>query len=146
MDLRHPGLDFAVSSGLLDEDKKQQEEDNQQVGLEILRNPKRDMSDGPDPDIGPKFNMGYEVIVIRRISWILPQPDAPNFKRVITEATKGAIAGFADTDQRHVFLSVIMGLPSGPRQTITHHIFPRNLKLLSDVKENKAGPITLQPR
>ena len=57
MDLRHPGIDFAASAGLLVNDKKSldNEEEIKEVDLGGLRQVTQSLSDGPDPGIAPKF-------------------------------------------------------------------------------------------
>ena len=139
VDLRHPGLDFAVASGL-QEEPKEKHEDIKEVNLEGLRVAKRTSSDGPDPDLDPKFNRGDLVTVVRRMSWTMPQPGQPKYKKDLVEGTEGVIEGWADLEQRQVLLKVILDLPSGPKQAITKEAYPRNLKLTSEYELGTSGP------
>ena len=143
VDHRHPSLDFAASAGLLSEDKEsliQREEDNKELNLDPIRKVTRSLSDGPEPDLGSKFKKGDEVTITRRVSWVIVQPDDPKYKRDLNVGTEGIIIGFADIEKRMLLLEVIMDLPSGPKQAITHQIYPRNLKLTSDVAQEPEAP------
>ena len=127
VDHKHPGLNFAAMAGLLVDDKDDlgQKEDNQEVDLGALRKLTKSISDGPDPELGPKFKACSAVTVVKRVTWQAPQPDAPEFRKDLSKGTEGVIVGFADLGQRQVILRVVMDLPSGPRQTITHQTFPQ---------------------
>ena len=140
VDLKHPGLGFAASAGLVSDDKDKKDEEGKQVDLGSLRQVTRSISDGPDPGLDPKFKKGDEVTMIKRMTWSFPQPGAPNYRKDIMEGTEGVIEGWADPEQRQVLLKVVMNLPSGPKQSITKEAHTRNLKLTSEYKESKGGP------
>ena len=92
VDHRHPSLNFAASTGLLVEDKEslmQREEDSKELNLDPIRKVTRCLSDGPEPDLGSKFTKGDEVTVTRRVSWVIPQPDDPKYKKDINVGTEG---------------------------------------------------------
>ena len=60
VDLRHPGIGFVASDGLLVKEKKslEKEEDIKEVDLGGFRQVTKSLSDGPDFDLDPKFKMG----------------------------------------------------------------------------------------
>ena len=89
------GLDFAEASGLKEKALESQE-DLREIDLKALRGVKRADIDPPKPEVGPRFSRGDEVIVVRRMSWTLPQPDAPNYRKDINEGTSGTIEGWAE--------------------------------------------------
>ena len=86
------------------------------------------LSDGPDPDLGPNFNRGDDATVIKRMTWTIPQPDAPKYRKDIMEGTEGVIEGWADLEQRHVRCTLIMDLLSGAKQSIANETYTKNLK------------------
>jgi hypothetical protein len=90
VDLRHPGIDFVASVGLLVTDNKslEIEEEIKEVDLGGLRQVTKSFSDGPDPDLDPKFKRGDDVTVIKRMTWTIPQPDAPKYRKDIMEGTE----------------------------------------------------------
>ena len=51
--------------------------------------------------------------------------------------TSGVIEGWADLEQRQVLLKAVLSLPSGPKKTVVHEAYPRNLKLTSEYNEAK---------
>ena len=59
------------------------------------------------------------------MTWTIPQPDAPKYRKDIMEGTEGAIEGWVDLEQRQVLLTVIMDLPSGANQSITNETYTR---------------------
>ena len=105
------------------------EEDTKEVEIGVLRQPHRDLSDCPSPDLGPEFKPGDVVLVQRRVSWSIPQPDKPDYKKDLNVGQEGVIVGWHDPEHRQVELKVVMDLPSGPGQEITKATYPRNLKL-----------------
>jgi hypothetical protein len=138
VDLKHPDLGFAEAAGL-QETLDDSVEEAKEVDLGGLRQAKRTSSDGPEPDLGPKFQRGDQVTVVRRMSWALPQPEMPKYRKDLVEGTEGVIEGWADLEQRQVLLKVVLDLPSGPKQSITKEVYPRNLKLTSDYQASKGG-------
>ena len=108
VDLKHPGISFAKEAGLESKEAlKDKEEQQKEVDLQSLRELKPESSDGlePGPDLlGPKFSRGDEVTVSKKLTWAIPQPGNPNFRKNIVEGTAGVIEGWADLDQRQVLL------------------------------------------
>ena len=88
LDLKHAELNFAEASGLTEE-PKEGDELEKEVDLRGLRTLKKVSSEGPDPDVGPKFSRGDEVTVIRRFTWHMPQKGQPKFRKDINEGQKG---------------------------------------------------------
>ena len=70
--------------------------------------------------------------MIKRMTWTIPQPAAPEYRNDIMEGTEGVIEGWADFEQRQVILTVIVDLPSGAKQSITKETYTRNLKLTKE--------------
>ena len=92
----------------------------------------------PWPEMSPSFSRGDEVTVIRRMTWALPLPESPDYRKNIVEGTSGTIEGWADVEEKgqvKVLLKLVLDLPSGPGQSITKPVFPRNLKLTRDLQE-----------
>ena len=112
MDLKYPEFNFAEASGLTEEPKEDDEPDTE-VDLRDLRTLKKVSSEGPDPDLGPKFSRGDEVIVIRRFTWTIPQKGQPKYRKDLVEGLEGTIEGFADMENRLVLLKVVMDVPDG---------------------------------
>ena len=81
VDLRHPDINFAASAGLLD--KKSLEKDAEIKGVDRggLKQVTKSFSDGPDPDLDPKYKRGDDVTVIKRMTWTIPQLDAPKYRK-----------------------------------------------------------------
>ena len=146
VDHKHPYLNFAEDSGLK-EQALESKEDLKEIDLKGLREVQKADCEAQVPE-GPKcsFSRGDEVTVVRRMSWPLPQPDAPHYKRDIAEGSSGTIEGWADLEQRQVLLKVILDLPSGPKQSITNSVFPRNLKLTSEYLKEKAASSDTGPK
>ena len=117
MDFRRPGIDFVASAGLLVNDKKSLEKDEEikEVDLGGRRQVTKSLGDGPDPDIDPKFKRGDDVTAIKRMTWTIPQPVAPKYRKDIMEGTAGVIEGWVDIEQRQVLLTLIIGRPSGAK-------------------------------
>ena len=144
MDLKYPDLNFAEAAGLQDKAMKAPAEDLQkEIDLKTLsssRELKRNLSEGegPEVDLECKFKRGDEVTVVRRMSWILPQPGNPKYRKDLVEGTSGVIEGFADLEHRQVLLKVILDLPSGPKQAMTKEVYPRNLMLTSEYQAQEA--------
>jgi hypothetical protein len=67
------------------------------------------------------------------------QNGQPKFRKDIVEGTTGVIEGWPDLEQRQVLLTIILDLPSGPKQAITKEVYPRNLKLTSEYLLAKAA-------
>ena len=137
VDLKHPGINFAEVAGLQSEAKTP--EDSKELDLQCLRKAKRTSSDGPEPDVCPKFKRGDEVTMVRRMSWCIPQAEKPQFRKDIVEGTPGVIEGYAELEERQVLCTVILDLPSGPKQSITRKVCTRNLKLTSEYLLAKAA-------
>ena len=136
VDLKHPGIDFAVQADLQPE--VEAEEDTQiDVSLENLRGLKRNASGGPDPE-APKFERGDEVTVIRKMTWHLPQKSNPNFRKDLAPGLGGVIEGWADSKMQQVLLKVNLNI-GGKSQSHTQGVYPRNLKLTSEYLLTKAG-------
>ena len=102
VDLKHPGLYFAKEAGLEFESKQfldDKEEQDREVDLQNLRELKKGSSDGPDPDLlSPKFSRGDEVTASKRLTWTIPQPGNPKFRKDLMEGTSGVIEGRADLE------------------------------------------------
>ena len=90
VDLRYPCVDFAASAGLLINDKKFLEkcEEMHEADLGGLKQVTKSFSDGPDPDLDPKFKRGDDVTVIKRMTWTIPQLDAPKYRKDIMEGAE----------------------------------------------------------
>ena len=90
VDLRHPGINFVASAGLLVNDRKSldKEEEIKEVDIGGLRQVTKSFSDGTDPDLDPKFKRGDDVTVIKRTTWTIPQPDAPKYRKGLMEGTE----------------------------------------------------------
>ena len=131
LDLKYPEFNFAEASGLTEEPKEDDEPDTE-VDLRGLRNLKKVSSEGPDPDLGPKFSRGDEVTVIRRFTWNISQKGQPKYRKDLVEGLEGTIEGFADMENRLVLLKVVMDVPDGKKQVVTKETYPRNLKLTSE--------------
>ena len=67
LDCKHNDLNFGEASVLTKAEDV--EEDTEEVDLETIRHLKRVVSEGPVPDLGPKFARGDEVTVVRRVTW-----------------------------------------------------------------------------
>ena len=93
VDLRHPGIDFVASVGLLVKEEKslEKEEEIKEVDIGCLGQVTKSFSDGPDPDLVPTCKRGDDVAVIKRMTWTDPQPDAPKYRKDIMEGTEGVI-------------------------------------------------------
>ena len=103
---------------------------------EIDRSVQRADSDpATGPEMSPSFSRGDEVTVIRRMTWALPLPESPHYRKNIVVGTSGTIEGWADVEKGQVLLKVVLDLPSSPGQSITKPVFPRNLKLTRDLQE-----------
>ena len=137
VDLSNPGIGFAEAAGLQETGEQPDEDSQMAVDLGNLRNLKRSVSGGPDPD-NNQFKRGDAVTVIRRMSWLLPQKSNPSFRKDIVEGTEGSIEGWADPEMRQVLLKVNLKI-SGKVQACTQAVYPRNLKLTSDYLLSKAG-------
>ena len=118
LDLKYPEFNFAEASGLTEEPKEDDEPDTE-VDLRDLRSLKKVSSEGPDPDLGPKFSRGDEVTVIRRFTWNIPQKGQPKYRKDLVEGLEGTIEGFADMENRFVLLKVVMDVPDGKKAS--HH-------------------------
>ena len=142
--LRHPGIDFVASVGLLVNGKKsleKEEEDIKEVDLRGLRQATKSFSDGPDPDLDPKFERGNDVTVIKRMTWTIPQPDAPKYRKDIMEGTEGVIESWADLEQRQVLLTFfVTDLPTIIKHYISMEAYTQSLKLTREYQESKGGP------
>ena len=136
LDLKHPALGFAAAAGLQEEVEADAEE-SQEVKLEGLRTLKRNSSGGPDVD-QPKFKRGDEVTVIRKMTWALPQPSNPKFRKDLVEGLTGHIEGYSGPDMRTVLLKVNLNV-MGKKKDYTQGVYPRNLKLTSEYLLDKAG-------
>ena len=79
--LRHPGINFVASVGLLDEKSLEKEEEMKEVDFGGLREVTKSSSDGPDPDLDPKFKRGDDVPMIKRMTWTSPRPAAPKYRK-----------------------------------------------------------------
>ena len=97
-----------------------------------LRQVTKIFSDTPDPDLDPKFMRGDDVTVIKRMTWTIPQPDVPKYRKDIMECTEGVIKGWVDREQRQVLLTVIMDLPSGANQSVTKETYTKYLELTKE--------------
>jgi hypothetical protein len=141
VDLRHPGIDFVASVGLLVDVKKsvEKEEASKEVDCWGRRPVTKTLCDGPDPDLDPKFKRGDDVTVIKRMTWTIPQLDAPKYRKDILEGIEGVIEGWVDIEQRQVLLTVITDRPSGANQSITKETYTKNLKLTKEYQESKGG-------
>ena len=91
VDQKYPTLGFAAASGLLEESQEDPGQDPA-VDLQRLRSLKRNLSSCPDPD-ARRFKRGDEVTVVRRMSWTIPQPGKPDFRKDITQGTDGGHRG-----------------------------------------------------
>ena len=138
MDLKYPEFNFAEASGLTEEPKEDDEPDTE-VDLRGLRNLKRVSSEGPDPDLGPKFSRGDEVTVIRRFTWNIPQKGQPKYRKDLVEGLEGTIEGFGDMENRVVLLKVKLDVPDGKHTELTKEAYPRNLKLTSEYNLQQAA-------
>ena len=138
LDLKYPEFNFAEASGLAEEPKEDDEPDTE-VDLRDLRTLKKVSSEGPDPDLGPKFSRGDEVTVIRRFTWTIPQKGQPKYRKDLVEGMEGTIEGFADMENRLVLLKVKMDVPDGKNKKITKEAYPRNLKLTSEYNLQQAA-------
>lgn len=139
VDLKHPDKNFASLAGLQDTEQKVSEEDQKELNLDSLRILKRTASDGPEPDLECHFKRGDEVTVIRKVTWRLPMKGNDDYRKDLPVGTEGVVEGFADLEKRQVLLKVVLSLPGGKRTEVTKEIFPRNLKLTSEFKLEKAG-------
>ena len=134
VDKKHPHLNFAEASGLKEQAPVAEKEES--LMREIDRSVQRADSDpATGPEMSPSFSRGDEVTVIRRMTWALPLPESPDYRKNIVEGTSGTIEGWADVEKGQVLLKVVLDLPSGPGQSITKPVFPRNLKLTRDLQE-----------
>ena len=131
LDCKHKDLKFGETSDLREE-PEEDKEDTKEVSLEGIRHLKKVGSEGPEPDLGPKFSRGDEVTIVRRVSWVIPQKGKPKFRKDLVEGTQGVVQGWGDLEQRLVLLTVVLDLPDGKKKEITKEIYPRNLKLTSE--------------
>ena len=66
----------------------EKEEDVKEVDLGGLRPVTKSLSGGPDPDLDPTCKRGDDVTVNKSMTWTIPQPDAPKYRKDITEGTE----------------------------------------------------------
>ena len=105
-----------------------------------IRDLKKVGSEGPDPDFGPHLARGYEVTVVRRTTWNIPQKGNPKYRKDLVEGTEGVVQGWGDLEQRQVLLTVVLDVPDGEKKEITNSIYPLRLKLTSEhLLEQGAG-------
>ena len=74
--------------------------------------------------------------MVKRMTWTIPQPGNPKFRKAAMQGTQGVIEGWADLEQRQVLLKVVLNCPSGPK-SVVQEAYPRNLKLTSEYNEAK---------
>ena len=126
IDSLHKESNFGTSSGLALVETS--EELQESVDLSDLRALKRIRS---EPD-APPFERGDEVTVVRRMSWPIPLPSKPDFRKDIVEGTSGTIEGFVDTNKNQVLLKVKIKLPNGTSKEVIQAAYPRNLQKTSE--------------
>ena len=143
LDLKFPHVNFGSLSGLRAADEKD-EGLEVEVDLDNVRSLKKAPSD-PLPDLVPKFVRGDAVVVIRRMSWVIPQSHKEDYRRDLHEGTEGIVEGWADHENRQVLLKVLMDLPDG-KQHIVHQAYPRNLMKTEEYKLMKAGRAPQEPQ
>ena len=68
LDCKYTDLNFAEASELKEAPEDDQEE-TKEVNLEGIRVLRKVVSEGPVPDLVPKFARGDEVTVVRRVTW-----------------------------------------------------------------------------
>ena len=139
VDLKFPEAAFSTLAGLALPDTTKAGDEAQEVDLTSLKVLKRNASDSMPDDVCPSFKRGDEVTVTRRMSWTVPLPDKPDFRKNIEEGMHGVVEGWADLEKRKVLLKVNVTLPGGPRD-ITHEVFPRNIMLTTEYDLEKAKP------
>ena len=115
------------------------EDNEKEVDLTGIRGLKRTCSAGADPETPQGFKRGDKVTVMRKVTWEIPQPDNPKYRKDIAKGQQGVIEGFASQDGSLVLLKVIIDLPTGKSQAITNQIYPRNLKLTNEVLLERAS-------
>ena len=52
------------------------------------------------------------------MTWSIPQPDAPKFRKDLMKGMNGVVEGWADLVQRQVHLTITQKLPLGLNQSI----------------------------
>ena len=130
LDCKHKDLNFAEASELREAPEEDQE-DTKEVNLQSLRVLKKVVSEGPPPDLVPKFARGDAVTVIRRVTWKFPVEGNAKYRKDLGVGTPGVVQGWADLEQCQLLLTVVLPLPDGSQKEITREIWPRDLMLTS---------------
>jgi hypothetical protein len=108
------------------------------VDLGKLKGLKRNSSDASDSK-GPSktFRRGDEVTVLRRMTWHMPLPGTPDYRKDIIEGTSGIVEGFSDLQQNLVLLKVVVDLPKAKAKEVIQQVHPKNLQLTSEYEAEK---------
>jgi hypothetical protein len=139
MDLKFADLNIATASGFVDPESQDPEEaDQMEVDLGKLKGLKRNSSDASDSK-GPSktFRRGDEVTVLRRMTWHMPLPGTPDYRKDIIEGTSGIVEGFSDLQQNLVLLKVVVDLPKAKAKEVIQQVHPKNLQLTSEYEAEK---------
>ena len=138
---KHPGISFAAAAKLEPDeepDKKEDPEDSQPVDLRTL---KATPSAPSEPDAPASFKRGDAVTVTSRMSWSVPLPENPEYRKDIKEGQEGVIEGFADEHGKKVLLKLTLKMPSGTCEERTQAVLPKNLQLTSEYQASKASEV-----
>ena len=138
---KHPGISFAAAAKLEPDeepDKKEDPEDSQPVDLRTL---KATPSAPSEPDAPATFKRGDAVTVTSRMSWSVPLPENPEYRKDIKEGQEGVIEGFADEHGKKVLLKLTLKMPSGTCEERTQAVLPKNLQLTSEYQASKASEV-----
>ena len=136
---QYPGKDFANGVGLAlekpPEEKKEQPQELT-VDLGVLGSTGATPPES-NPDEGLKFKRGDEVIVIRRMTWVI----RPSGVRMdVKQGTEATVEGFADAENRKLLIKVLMTLEGeGAPREVVHEACSRNLELRSAQKKSIEG-------
>lgn len=80
-------------------------------------------------EVGYNLQPGDQVTVANRLSWTIPLPGKPDFRRDVTVGTCGQVVGFADQAARQVLVAFDLHLPGSSEATrVTQAAWPRNLR------------------
>ena len=93
LDCKYTDLNFAEASELIEAPEEDKEE-TKEVNLEGIRNLRKVVSEGADPDLVPKFARGDEVTVVKRVTWRHPLKGNPGWRKDLGEGTTGVVQGW----------------------------------------------------
>ena len=134
VDHAHASISFAAAAGL--EEPVAEEKDAVELNLTGVRGLKRNAS-APDPEV-PKFKRGDSATVSRRMSWHVPYPGNPDFRKDLPVGLQGTIEGWADAEMRQVLFQAEMVIDK-KKKVVQQSCFPRNLMLTTEYNLWKSG-------